>query len=320
MKRQMHTLLPSHQWVLNNRVFCLICDWEELEDFGLHPFVVMESLVEKEAWRGCARKSQAAVEAHQTGAVLIKLPCIHPRELLTPIIQLTPLPSSIFSYFSQHPPTLRSPAAPPSSSQLWSGLSFCWAQSPRGLRSIGPAVVFASLSAVVFGAELLYWHKITAVQELCKLLFLYTIPQRAKQRASYYIRTYLYWIIPSAHLGCWNFSSLMKHNLLIQSYAINSAQTEKSSKVEISTHTKKIQRLVWECVSLFGNFNPHVRIFWTHKTWRHRWWAEARNWVKILFLISLRINQFIFVIAIHLSKDYSVPSPFADSLYSGLSK
>lgn len=102
----MYTPLRTHQWVLNNRALCLICDWEELEDFGLHPFVVTESLVKTEAWRGCARKSQAAAQAHPTGAVLIKLPSIHPRDLLTPIIRLTPLPSSISSYFSQHPPYL----------------------------------------------------------------------------------------------------------------------------------------------------------------------------------------------------------------------
>lgn len=117
-KEKRNSVLPPHQCFSSNGVFCLICDWKELEDFALHPFVVTESLVEMEDWpigvgvRG--GRSQAAVRAHQTWAVLIKLPSIHPRDLLTPIIRLTPLPSSISSYFSQHPP-LQNPIPVPSS-------------------------------------------------------------------------------------------------------------------------------------------------------------------------------------------------------------
>lgn len=93
----------------SNGLFCLICDWEKLGVSALHPFVVTESLVGNgrlARTRGCAKRSSAAVRAHQTWAVLIKLPSIHPRDLLTPIIRLTPLPSSISSSFSQCPPPL----------------------------------------------------------------------------------------------------------------------------------------------------------------------------------------------------------------------
>lgn len=55
------------------------------------------------------------MQAHQTWAVLIKLRSIHPRDLLTPIIRLTPLPSSTQTWtpttILYPPPT---PHTPPS--------------------------------------------------------------------------------------------------------------------------------------------------------------------------------------------------------------
>lgn len=68
------------------------------------------------------------MQAHQTWAVLIKLPSIHPWDLLTPIIRLTPLPSSISSYFSQQPPPPSAHHPVPSSDQ---GCPFAVLKAPE---------------------------------------------------------------------------------------------------------------------------------------------------------------------------------------------
>ncbi|CAJ1063036.1 hypothetical protein NQZ68_020037 [Xyrichtys novacula] len=124
------------------------------------------------AW-ACEEGLAAAARAHQTGAVLIKLPSIHPRDLLTPIIRLTPPPSRRLLFFL-------TPSTPPSQHPVPSsdhGAPFAVLKAPRGLHIAGLLVAFVSQSAApAESGTNLFWYrqKITTAQPLSVKTFTLT--------------------------------------------------------------------------------------------------------------------------------------------------